>query len=210
MLLGDSTLGNTTIGFSSTQVDLTLTSATTSSYTGTITAGHNLLFESTSTSSAVINNRVDLAYTASTTGGLTLNSSKGVLLSIGATGPDIGGFSVGDSNLGYETEPSLSTSEIVFGSTKGISQTWTASSDSNLTINRRIDLTLSALAQSSSDWVVTKGVELRFDSETNSTLVLIPDFDEIIGKSRADGTQQQIVRSNGERIFILEAEGQID
>ena len=200
MLLGDSTLGNTTIGFSSTQVDLTLTSATTSSYTGTITAGDNLLFESTSTSSAVINNRVDLAYTASTTGGFTLDSSKGILLSIGATGPDIGGFSVGDSNLGYETEPSLTTSEIVFGSTKGISQTWTASNTSNLTINRRIDLTLSALAQSSSDWVVVKGVEVRFDSETNTTLVLVPPFDEIIGKSRA----------NGERIFILEAEGQID
>jgi hypothetical protein len=47
----------------------------------------------------------------------------------------------------------------------------------------------------------------------NSTLGLtnsVPDFDEIIGKSRADGTQQQIVRSNGERIFILEAQGQID
>jgi hypothetical protein len=40
--------------------------------------------------------------------------------------------------------------------------------------------------------------------------VLVPDYDEIIGKVRADGTQDDIVRSNGERDIIVEAEGTID
>jgi hypothetical protein len=133
-----------------------------------------------------------------------------VNLSLKLARNSIGGETLGAFNLGAKSFNMQSLSSATFGSTKGISQSFTASSTSNLTINRRIDLTLTALAQSSSDWVVTKGIEVRFDSQTNTTLVLVPDFDEIIGKSRADGTQQQIVRSNGERIFILEAEGQID
>ena len=210
MLLGDDALGETTVGFSSTQRDLSFTNSATTSLSGGITSGYNLSFAAASVSTAVINNRVDLVLTASVNSSFNLQSTKGVNLSLKRATNSIGETTLGESNIGAKSFNMQSLSTATFGSTKGISQSFVASSTSSLQINRRVDLTLTAVAQSSSNWVVTKGVEVRFDSQSNTTLVLVPDFDEIIGKSRADGTQQQIVRSNGERIFILEAEGQID
>jgi len=210
MLLGDATLGNTTVGFSTTQVDITLSATATGTVTFNSSAGYNLTFGSTSTATSVIYNAVNLTYESVATGTTTLNISKGRPVSIQPQNQTLGETTLGETTLGLTNQTARVVSNLFSTVAKGRTVALDAVSSSNLRINRRVDLTLTAVAQSSSDWVVTKGVEVRFDSQTNITLVLVPDFDEIIGKSRADGTQQQIVRSNGERIFILEAEGQID
>jgi hypothetical protein len=211
MLLGDASLGNTTIGFSSTQVDISLTSTGTSTYSATVTAGYNLSLAASTTSSLIFNNRVDLSISATTTSNLNSNTTKGINLTIGTFGPNVGEFTLGETSLGYDrASPPTTDSIATFRSTKGISQSLSAISSSSLTIFNRIDLTLSALASSSSTWATTKGVELKYDANTDSTLVLVPDYEEIIGKVRADGTQDETVRSNGERNIIVEAEGTID
>jgi hypothetical protein len=211
MLLGDATLGNTTIGFSSTQVDIALSSTVTSSYSATVTAGYNLSLDSSSTATLVFNNRVDLSAGGTTTTDLSLNSTKGINLTIGTFGPNIGAFSLGETSLGYDrASPPTTSSKATFGSTKGINQALSAISTSDLSIFNRIDLTLSTIASASSTWAITKGVDVQYDARTDTTLVLVPDYDEIIGKVRADGTQDDIVRSNGERNIIVEAEGTID
>ncbi len=210
MQLGDATLGNTTIGFSSTQTDISVSATATSTLTASATAGYNLTFAGSSTSASVLYKAVALSYDSVAAGETTLNISKGRPASIQPVSQTLGETSLGETTLGLVDQNARVVSNLFAAVSKGRTVAFDSSVDSTLQINRRIDLTLAALAQSSSDWVVTKGVEVRFDSQTNATLVLVPDFDEIIGKSRADGTQQQIVRSNGERIFILEAEGQID
>jgi hypothetical protein len=210
MQLGDATLGNTTIGFSSTQTDISVSATATSTLTPSATAGYNLTFAGSSTSTSVLYKAVNLSYTSVAAGTTTLNISKGRPVSIQPVSQTVGETSLGETTLGLVDQNARVISNLFSTVNKGRTVAFDSSVDSTLRINRRIDLTLTALAQSSSDWVVTKGIEVRFDSQTDTTLVLVPDFDEIIGKSRADGTQQQIVRSNGERIFILEAEGQID
>ena len=197
MLLGDSTVGNTTVGFSSTQADLAFDSTSTSSYSGTITAGFDLVFASSATSTATINKQANLTLDASVIGSATFGSTKGVNLTIGAFGPDVGDFSLGTTQLGYDRKsPPVSTSRAVFGSTKGITQSLSASASSSLSIFRRIDLTLASVATSSVEYNIIKGVEVQFDASTNSTLVLVPDFDELIGRSRADSDRTLIVRAD--------------
>lgn len=210
MILGDATLGNTTVGFSTTQVGLTLTATATSLSELIGTAGYNLTFSSTSTSTSVIYNAVNLSYQSVASGSPTLNITKGRPVAIQPRYQTLGETTLGGSTLGLTNQTARVVSNLFSTVSKGRTVSFTGNSISNLSIFRKVNLALSTLAAASSDWVVTKGVEVRFDSQTNTTLVLVPDFDEIVGKSRADGTQQQIVRSNGERIFILEAEGQID
>jgi len=210
MLLGDATLGNTTVGFSTTQVDIALSTTATGTATFGSSAGYNLTFGSTSTTTGVIYNAVNLTYESIATGTTTLNISKGRPVSIQPQNQTLGETTLGETTLGLTNQTTSVVSNLFSTVAKGRTVALDAVSNSSLSIFRKVNLALSSLAAASSDWVVTKGVEVRFDSQTNTTLVLVPDFDEIIGKSRADGIQQQIVRSNGERIFILEAEGQID
>lgn len=197
MLLGDSTVGNTTIGFSSTQADLAFDSTSTSSYSGTITAGFDLVFASSATSTATINKQTNLTLDVDATGSATFGSTKGVNLSFGVLGPTLGDDTLGSRTLGVTSGERLaSTSNIVFGSTKGITQSLTASASSSLSIFRRIDLTLASVATSSVEYNIIKGVEVQFDASTNTTLVFVPDFDELIGRSRADSDRTLIVRAD--------------
>ena len=218
-------LSSITFGdFGSTQGKLLVNMSTvdTTGITFNSTLGSNLAVDGATTSPTTFNSSLGAFFSvdSATNSTLTEAINKGRQVSIQPVYETVGETSLGETTLGLVDQNARVVSNVFSTVIKGRTVAFDSSVDSTLRINRRIDLTLSALAQSSSDWVVTKGVEVRFDSQTNTTLVLVPDFDEIIGKSRADGTQQQIsqadgtqqqiVRSNGERIFILEAEGQID
>ena len=209
MLLGDSTVGNTTVGFSSTQADLAFDSTSTSS--GTITGGVDLVFASSATSTATINKQANLTLDVNATGSATFGSTKGVNLSFDVLGPTLGDDTLGSRTLGVTSgERPISTSNIVFGSTKGITQSLTASATSGLSIFRRIDLALASVATSSVEYNIIKGVEVQFDSQTNTTLVLVPDFDELIGRSRADSDRSLVVRADSDRTLIVRADANLN
>ena len=208
-------LSSITFGdFGSTQGKLLVNMSTvdTTGITFNATLGSNLALDGATTSPATFNSSLGAFFSidAATTAILSQSITQGRLVSIQPVYETVGETRLGETTLGLVDQNARVISNVSSTVTKGRTVALDTLSESNLTVFRKVNLALSSLAAASSDWVVTKGIELRFDSETNTTLVLIPDFDEIIGKSRADGTQQQIVRSNGERIFILEAEGQID
>ncbi|HMA78369.1 MAG TPA: hypothetical protein VKP88_04540 [Candidatus Paceibacterota bacterium] len=209
------TLSSITFGdFGSTQGKLLVNMSTvdTTGITFNSTLGSNLAIDGATTSPTTFNSSLGAFFgiDAATTATLSQSITQGRLVSIQPVSQTVGETSLGETTLGLVDQNARVISNLFSTVNKGRTVALDAVSESNLTVFRKVNLVLSSLAQSSSDWVVTKGVEVRFDSQTDTTLVLVPDFDEIIGKSRADGTQQQIVRSNGERIFILEAEGQID
>jgi len=211
MIVGDATLGNTTVGFSSTQVDLSLSSTATSTTTFNSSLGAAVSFSSTASSSAVINRKVNLSTSPTATGSATFNSLKGVNLSLGVEGPQVGDFSLGNTVVGATLgEPTTTRTDAVFGSTKGITQSPSAASSSTLTVCKKINLALSAAASASADFANFKGVNVQFTSTAQGTAVFIPDYDEIIGRTRADGEIDNVERADGERVFILNAEGSID
>jgi hypothetical protein len=98
----------------------------------------------------------------------------------------------------------------VFGSTKGITQSLSSTASSSLTVFKKINLALSAAASASAGFANFKGVNVQFQSTAQGTAVFIPDYDEIIGRTRADGEIDNVERADGERVFILQAEGNID
>jgi hypothetical protein len=159
----------------------------------------------------VINRKVNLATSPTASGTATFNSTKGVNLSFGVIGPQVGDFAIGDSVTGATLgEPTATQADATFGSTKGITQSLSAASTSNLTIFRAINVALSAVASASADFANFKGVNVQFQSTAQGTAVFIPDYDEIIGRTRADGEIDNVERADGERVFILQAEGNID
>ena len=176
------------------------------------TLGKNVTLSPTATSASTFNSALGAFVSAAGTAQSELSGdvTKGRPIAIQPVDNKLGDSPLGNNTLGLTNQTARVVSNLFSSVAKGRTVALDAVSNSSLGLFRKVNLTLSSLATASSDWVVTKGIEVRVDSQTNTTLVLVPDFDEIIGKSRADGTQQQIVRSNGERIFILEAEGQID
>jgi len=211
MIVGDATIGNTTIGFSTTQVDLSLSSTATTTAALNTNLGKAVSLSSTATSSAVINRKVNLTTTPTASGTATFNSLKGVNLSFDVIGPQVGDFTIGDSVIGETLgEPTATQAEATFNSTKGITQSLSAASTSILTIFRKVNLALSAATSASADFANFKGVNVQFTSTAQGTAVFIPDYDEIIGRTRADGEIDNVERADGERVFILNAEGSID
>jgi len=211
MIVGDATIGNTTVGFSTTQVDLSLSSTATTTAALTTNLGKAVSLSSTATSNVVINRKVNLSTSPTASGTATFNSLKGVNLSFDVIGPQVGDFAIGDSVIGATLgEPTATQTEAIFNSSKGITQSLSSTANSSLTVFKKINLALSAAASASADFANFKGVNVQFQSTAQGTAVFIPDYDEIIGRTRADGEIDNVERADGERVFILQAEGNID
>lgn len=78
----------------------------------------------------------------------------------------------------------------------GANTSLSASSTSSIRINKRVDLVLSSIAESSALFNNLKGSNLQFATTSKGTLILVPEFDELIGRSRADSDRTLIVRAD--------------
>lgn len=211
MILGDATIGNTTVGFSTSKVDLSLSATATSAATLNTTLGKATSLSPTSTGDSIIFNRVDLSTNPTSNTTPTFNSSKGVLLTFGIFGEDVGDFSLGDGTLGYtRSSPPTSDSTLSGATSIGRPTSFSGQATSASTIFRKVNLALSSAASLTTDFASFKGKAVQVQSTATSTAVFIPEFDEIIGRTRADGTRDVVERADGERVFIIQAEGNID
>ena len=162
------------------------------------TLGSNLAFDGATTSPTTFNSGLGAFFSvdSATNSTLTETINKGKQVSIQPVYETVGETSLGETTLGLIDQNARVLSNLFSTVNKGRTVALDALSESNLTVNRKVNLALSSLAAASSDYLVTKGVEVRFDSQTNTTLVLVPDFDELIGRSRADSDRTLIVRAD--------------
>jgi len=123
---------------------------------------------------------------------------------------NLGNTTLGSSAVGSIDDNFTGQTSLFSDVTKGRTVSFGSSATTGLDLFKRIDLTLQSATQSSSEWAVFKGVSVQFQSTSESTAVFVPDFDEIIGRTRADGTRNVVERADGERVFIIQATGNID
>jgi hypothetical protein len=122
----------------------------------------------------------------------------------------IGDITLGNTKLGEVGEELSTYSNLFANTTKGITLAMDSTAISSFNIYKKINLTIATLSTTTTTFTSTKGIDLAYASTSTGTVIFVPDYDGIVGKSRADGEQDATTRADGERIFILRAEGEID